>query len=96
MVASWAILMALLTGQAQAIVIYDILIQGPQTYSIHLGLGHDPFTVLEIKKIIQNHEKIDFSRQRMFRSGSTQEMADSEIISSKDPNGNRSLVVKVD
>ncbi len=87
--------MTLICSQAKAVIFYDILIQGPQEYSIHLGLGNDPYTVLEIKKMIQNHEKIDHRRQKMFRAGSATELDNSEKIGPGDRSGNRSLVVKV-
>lgn len=90
------IMLALLTSQAHAIIFYDILIQGSSPYSIHLGLTSDPFTVLEIKKMIQNHEKIDHKRQKLFRSGSSQELGDSEIIGPGDRSGNHKLTVRVD
>lgn len=95
MIKAFLLMIGLLFSEAHAIIFYDILIQGPQQYSIHLGLTNDPFTVLEIKKMIQNHEKIDHTKQQMFRSGNGQELSNSEVIGPGDHSGNHKLVVKV-
>jgi hypothetical protein len=86
----------LFSNEAHSTAFYDVLIKGAiPEYSIHLGLN-DSFTIGHLKKTIQNHEKIDQKRQKIYRAGNTnQELSDTDVVGPGDKS-RRSLVVVVE
>lgn len=88
------ILGVLLSPIAQATTaFYDVLIKGAiPEYSIHLGLN-DSFTIGHLKKTIHNHEQIDPHQQKIYRAGSTEELADHITVGPHDHNSHSLIVV---